>query len=315
MNNLQEKFILNEIIYMWLEEKEEIKIQSRQRYENLIKIYLENSIGRIEVNKISQKEIIDFFKKDKLKHACPSIQKSVFYILRSALNIAFSNKWCDYIDLKKIKFKTRKNNITVFTKKDQRKLDEYLTKEINVRKLVLLICMYTGIRIGEASALKWEDINFNNKSISINKTVQRIKNNDKSINRNTVLFISTPKSESSNRVVPLPNFLMPYLKKMKSKNEYFILSENETLYDPRLFESFYQRTLKKCKIQHLKFHTLRHTFATRCIESKVDPKTLSEILGHSSIEITLKLYVHPTYDMKKRSIEKMTSFIKKTSSY
>lgn len=81
-------------------------------------------------------------------------------------------------------------------------------------------------------------------------------------------------------------------------------------YDPRLLSYSYTRTLKTCKIEYEKFHTLRHTFATRCIESGVDAKTLSEILGHSNVQITLRLYVHPTYSMKKKSIEKATKLVK-----
>ena len=97
--------------------------------------------------------------------------------------------------------------------------------------------------------------------------------------------------------------------KFKNKDDYFLLSNSNKLYDPRLFESFYSRVLKKCNIKQNKFHTLRHTFATRCIESHMDIKTLSEILGHSQIETTLKLYVHPTYEMKKSSIENLVLFM------
>jgi len=313
-NLLNDNCTFNEVLDIWLNEKkddDDIKIQSCQRYESLIDSYVKDTLGKVESKEIKRDEIVEFFKRGKISEMSVSVKKSVFGIIKSALEIAYSQNVCAYVDLRKVKFKNRKNDIIVFTRREQRKIDEYLLEELNVRKLVLLICMYTGIRVGEASGLKWGDIDFSKKSIRIDRTIQRIKNPDKDSFKKTTLIASTPKSDSSSRVVPLPDFIIPLLKKLKSNDDYYILSESEKLYDPRLLESFYERTLEKCKIEHLKFHTLRHTFATRSIESGMDPKTLSELLGHSSVEITLKLYVHPTYDMKKKSIEKATKFVKK----
>lgn len=314
MENLQNKnCTFNQILEMWLEEKRgDVKIQSCQRYESLIDSFIKDTLGTIKCSEIQKDEIIELFKREEISKMSISVRKSVFGIIKSALEIAYSLNYCSYIDLRKIKFRGAKNNIIVFTTREQRKIDSYLIEELNVRKLVLLMCMYTGMRVGEASGLKWKDIDFSKKSVNINKTIQRIKNPDSNSERKTILIASTPKSESSSRVIPLPDFLMPLLKKLKSEDNYYILSGSKKLYDPRLLESFYERTLKKCDIEHLKFHTLRHTFATRSIESGMDPKTLSEILGHSSVEITLKLYVHPSYDMKKKSIEKVTKFVKRT---
>lgn len=315
-NLLDDNCTFNQILEIWLAEKmndDDVKIQSCQRYENLIESFVKDTLGKVECREINKDEIIEFFKRGKISKMSVSVKKAVFGIIKSALEISYSLNYCPYIDLRKVKFKGRKNDIIVFTKREQRKIDNYLMVEMNVRKLALLICMYTGIRVGEASGLKWKDIDFSKKSISINKTIQRIKYYDEENSRKTKLIASTPKSDSSFRIVPLPDFLIPLLKKFKDSDSYYILSESEKLYDPRLLQSFYERTLERCNIQHLKFHTLRHTFATRSIESGMDPKTLSEILGHSSVEITLKLYVHPSYDMKKKSIEKATKFVKKHS--
>ncbi len=307
---MSRKYSLNEIIELWLEDKaEEVKVQTIQRYESLINNYIQNTIGVIDINYIDVEIIQNFFREGKLKNRSSSIKKALFYILRSSLQISYDKGISNFIDLRKIKFKTQRQNIIVFSKREQRKLDKFLTKDLNVRKAVMLICMYTGIRVGEASGLKWEDIDFTNHSITIRRTIQRIKTDDSSTYK-TKLVVSTPKSESSNRIVPLPSFIIPYLKKLKKSDKKYILTSSNLIYDPRLLESFYERTLQFCHIRHLKFHTLRHTFATRCIESNVDPKTLSEMLGHSSVEITLKLYVHPTYAMKKESIEKMTKYVK-----
>ncbi len=315
MKNLQKNnYTFNEILEIWLKEKREdddLKIQSYQRYETLINLYIKDVLGKIECKELNRDDIIEFFKRGKMNELSFSIKKSVFGIIKSALEVAYTLNCCDYIDLRKMKFKSKKSDITVFTKREQRKLDRYLTDEMNVRKLVMLVCMYTGIRVGEASGLKWGDINLNKKTINIDRTVQRIKNPDKKSSKKTLLIAGSPKSDSSMRTIPIPDFLIPILKQFKQKDENYILSESSDIYDSRLLESFYERTLVKCKVEHLKFHTLRHTFATSSIEAGIDPKTLSEILGHSSVEITLKLYVHPTYNMKKKSIEKTTKFMKK----
>lgn len=156
---------------------------------------------------------------------------------------------------------------------------------------------------------EWGDINFKNKSLTVRRTVQRIRCVDETEGKKTKLIVSTPKTETSRRIIPIPNFLITILKQFRLKNNYYILSSNENLYDPRLLAYFYTRMLATTKIDYQKFHTLRHTFATRCIESKVDAKTLSDILGHSSVETTLKLYVHPSYELKQKSIERYVNYM------
>ena len=181
-------------------------------------------------------------------------------------------------------------------------------KKIIQKSIGLLLCLYTGIRIGELCGLKWKDIDFNTNSINIKRTIIRIKNNSQS-NSKTILTISSPKSDTSNRTIPIPIFIINLLRYYKSNDNYFLLSNSNKLYDPRQLEYYYKQVLIKCNISINKFHTLRHTFATRSIESKMDIKTLSEILGHSSIEMTLKLYVHPSFELKKNSIENLVSFM------
>lgn len=111
------------------------------------------------------------------------------------------------------------------------------------------------------------------------------------------------------RTIPVPEFIMEQFKKYKMDNSFYILSRSEKMYDPRILEDSFNRMLKKCRLRHVNFHVLRHTFATRCIEAKVDIKTLSELLGHSTIEITLKTYVHSSNHLKKESIDSLVSFM------
>ncbi len=305
---LYKKISLITITELWLNNKNNLKIQSRQKYENLINIYLKDTFN-IPTNKLSLNNFEQFFNSINKKNVSISIQKTLLYIIKSSLNYGSKNKLCNFIELNNIKFKKVTPKIYTLSLIEQKKLEKELLTKPNIRKCCLLLCLYTGLRVGEVCGLKWEDINFDAKTIEIKRTIQRI--NCQNESTKTKLIISTPKSDTSNRIIPIPNFLLNILKQFKNEEKYFLLSNTPKLYDPRLLESFYTRTLTKCLITPNKFHTLRHTFATRAIESKMDVKTLSEILGHSSIDITLKLYVHPSQELKKNSIENLVEFISK----
>ena len=301
----------NDILDLWIRSKEDLKMQSIINYENLINNYLKNSVGIIKINNLTRIDIENLFLYLKVRNVAVSTKKSLIYIVRSSLNYAYKNNYISYIDVSNIKFKLPNKAIFVLSKDEQNILENSLKEKPNIRKVCLLLCLYTGLRVGEVCGLKWEDIDFSNKSLTIKRTIERIKNKDENIKSKTILIESTPKSDTSNRIIPIPNFIISLLLFFKSDNNYFLLSKSNKLYDPRLFESFYSRILKSSNINHNKFHTLRHTFATRSIESKMDIKTLSEILGHSQIETTLKLYVHPSYEMKKSSIENLVQFMAK----
>lgn len=297
-----------EVLEEWLKTKNKIKIQSYQKYENTI-FKIKEDLGVFICSELKENHFVSFFQLQKDKEVSISIQKTMLYIINSSLSYAYKKKYCDYIELADIKLKNLSNKIHVFSKEEQKIIEEKAREKLNIRKLCLLLCLYTGLRIGEISGLKWEDINFSTKSLEVKRTIERIRNVDPNKKGKTELIASTPKSDTSNRIIPIPDFLIFLLEQFKSCDCYYILSNSEKLYDPRQYESFYERFLKRYEIKYVNFHTLRHTFATRSIEAKMDVKTLSEILGHSSVEITLKLYVHPSYDLKKSSIENLVNFM------
>ena len=206
-----------------------------------------------------------------------------------------------------IKPKQEQQELIVLTKSEQKELVRYLQQDTDKIKLGVLISLYTGIRLGELCALKWSDIDIPNGTLKIDKTIQRIKNTDKYASSKTKIVIDKPKSQKSIRVVPIPSFL--HEKLWNQRNRYwvnaYVLSGTYMYVEPRIYQKHFKRVLKEANIKEVNYHALRHTFATRAIESGIDVKTLSEILGHSNIKFTLERYVHSSEELKKQSIEKL----------
>lgn len=199
----------------------------------------------------------------------------------------------------------RAKTIPVITKRNQKKLLNHLKSNIDLKNLGILICLLTGIRIGEICGLKWEDADLKRGTISIKRTIQRIQVPDEK--NKTSILIGRPKTTTSERVIPLPTVLVELMRPFKKdiNKEFYMLTNSAKPMEPRIYRNYFTKLCKDIKIPKTKFHGLRHTFATRCIESKCDYKTVSSILGHTNISTTLNLYVHPNNSQKKKCIEKM----------
>lgn len=199
-----------------------------------------------------------------------------------------------------------KKELEIMSKDNQRKLFEYLKENFSFRNLGIVICLCTGIRIGELCALTWNSFDMENNIVKIRHTVQRIYVVDEEI-KYTKLVLNEPKTKESNRDIPLSAELLKVIKPLMKvvKGDFYVLSNDEKPIEPRTYRNYYKKILKQLDIPYIKFHGLRHSFATRCIESKNSVKTVSVILGHSNITTTMNLYVHPDNAEKKRCIEKM----------
>jgi len=207
-----------------------------------------------------------------------------------------------------IKIKRSVKNIRVLDKSEQKVLTEYLLKDVNLTKLGVMLSLYTGIRIGELCALQWGDINLEENFISITKTLQRIE--DFSGDNKTKIIIDEPKSEASKRVIPVPGFLSKVLYGFAGKSDEFILTGDRIKFvEPRTMQERFRCLLEECGLEQVNFHALRHTFATRCVEIGFEIKSLSEILGHSNVNITLDKYVHSSLGLKRDNMEKLGTFI------
>ena len=219
----------------------------------------------------------------------------------------------ELIKLPKLEIK----EVQVFSLKEERLLEAAAFRYEDKRALGIILCFCTGIRLGELCALKWSDIDMDAGMMSISKTVSRTKNfeDEKSL---TKLLVGTPKSRNSMRKIPLPTFLIKLVEqgKLYPKNENcYVLSGTDTPIDPRSFQKLYKKLLIDTGIQDRKFHAIRHTFATRALELGVDIKTISEILGHSNVSITLNIYAHSLIEHKKAAIEKFNSMHMETDEF
>lgn len=199
--------------------------------------------------------------------------------------------------------KKNKPEITVLSSEQQKQLEAYIAQNQTLTTLGVSLSMYMGLRIGELCALKWKHVDLEKRTITVKKTIQRIQ--VKNERQSTKLIITEPKSANSMRVIPIPACLMKLLAMFKGNAESFVLSGNRKPVEPRTMQYRFVKILKNVNLPSVRFHSLRHLFATNCIALGFDVKTLSEILGHSSIEVTLSRYVHSSMDRKRACMDLM----------
>ena len=196
--------------------------------------------------------------------------------------------------------------LPVLTVSQQQRLIRHLRDNFSFRNLGLLICLHSGLRIGEICGLQWKDVDVAAGEIHVRKTVSRIWISDGE-ERSYTLSIGSPKTSASVRDIPITRALADILRPLRKvvNPEFYVVSNAAGPLEPRYYRDYFRKVLDILSIPSIRFHALRHSFATRCIESKCDYKTVSVILGHASITTTLDLYVHPGYNEKKRVIDKM----------
>lgn len=194
--------------------------------------------------------------------------------------------------------KSESRETEVFDKDERGRLQNYLRSNLTQSNLGILLTMYSGLRIGELCALTWNDIDFENGVVRVSKALQRVP--DKSGKGKTALIVTSPKSKASMRDIPLPAFVLDILK--QNEHSGYILSGTNKPVEPRTMQNRFKAVLKDCGVRNANFHLIRHTYATVCIESGFDAKTVSELLGHSNVNITLNRYVHSSMEMKKKCV-------------
>lgn len=233
--------------------------------------------------------------------------KDILIVLKMVMKFGVKNEWMNYYEWD-IKYPTNSANkeLEVLSVSNHRKILDHIQSHFTFTGLGIYISLSTGLRIGEICALKWNDINITEGTITVSRTIERIYMVEGE-KKHTELVISSPKTKNSCREIPMSKELLAIVKPLKKivNDDFYVLTNDEHSTEPRTYRNYYNGLMEKLGIPKLKYHGLRHSFATRCIEAGCDYKTVSVLLGHSNISTTLNLYVHPNMEQKKRCITKM----------
>lgn len=295
-----------EIVVLWQADKKQyVKRSTYAAYSLLISNHLLPSFSGI--NDVTESFVQDFvFAKLEAGLSKKSV-KDILIVLKMILKYAVKQGYMKHREID-VKFPTdrEKQEIEVLSRTNQKQLMEYVQSHFTFMNLGIYICLCAGLRIGEVCALSWDDLDIDSGVINISKTIQRIYVIDGK-EKHTELIIDTPKSKNSIREIPIAKDLLKLIKPFKKvvNGSFYILTNSVQPTEPRTYRNYYNRLMETLDIPRLKFHGLRHSFATRCIEAGCDYKTVSVLLGHSNISTTLDLYVHPNMEQKKRCIAKV----------
>lgn len=305
--------LFQDIAKEWFEfTSTQIKESSKTKYYNICNNYITPKIGKIPANQITD-HLLEIFCNELLvsggvngSKLSPKTTADVLSVTRNILNFGANKNYGITCDGHSVSVRQPAKKLRVLSLQEQQCLCEYLCKNLTLKNIGILICLYTGIRIGEVCALKWDDISLTEKSVFIHQTMQRLQIPG-SIKPRTKVIITTPKSICSIRTIPLHEDLAQIVSSCQTTRHGYFLTGNETKYiEPRTMQNYFKRILKICSIKDANYHSLRHTFATRCIESGFDVKSLSELLGHSNVNITMNRYVHPSMELKRNNMQKLS---------
>lgn len=297
----------------WLTRKEQlVKESTFSAYSNIVVNHLVPHFGRVGLQDITEERIQSFafhlLRDGRLDGAggmCERSTRDIIVVLKNSLRDAMKLKLLPSAEFE-IQYPNKQDRfkIKVIAKSEQQKLVQAVYLALSPRSVGIMLALYTGLRIGEVCGLKWSDIDFENKMLHVNRTVQRVYRKTLDGKGKSQIIVGPPKTRSSRREIPISAILLPVLKRIAPEtSDVFFLSGTEKCVEVRTYRTFFDDFLKKNQLENINFHALRHTFATRCIEAGGDCKTVSELLGHSSVNMTLNLYVHPQIEQKRRCVE------------
>ena len=309
--HLNKNLKYEEWLDIWMEkERFFIKESTYATYTNIIENHLKPVLGKKKINNITNEDLQNFIilklstsKKNLEKGLALKTLKDMTVLIKNTLKTATQNKLIPFQNFQcKFPSSFSKSHLKTFSVEEQKILFKYLINNQNSKNLGILLCLQTGLRLGEICGLQWQDINLEKSTLTICRTLQKIyiKEKNKSYSKT---IISTPKTKTSNRIIPLNidfiNLIKPF---QQNKNNYFITNSTNYL-KPHCYRYYYQKLLHFLNLPKLRFHSLRHTFATQAIELGIDCKTISEILGHANMNTTLNLYVHPKTEYKRKCLD------------
>jgi len=315
-NMVKVSLTVKELLIIWIESiLINIKKSTADTYMAIINNHIIPAMGKMSVNMVST-EYLNKFTSEKINNgrldgkgglSAKTVQ-NIVGVIKSAFKYAEKiygiKNPAAFITMPK----TEKKELEILSDTEIMQIKNYCENNPDYFAVIYDLCLSTGIRIGELCALQCEDIDFENGILSIQKTVQRVKNDEISANCKTKIIISSPKTKNSVRKIPLPERLIKRLKYFtasKRKEDFIFSSDGKKPLDVRTIQKKFSHILKKCGIRQVKFHILRHTMASKWANSNFDIKGLSEILGHSSVNITLSLYVHSSVEVKRKQMNEL----------
>ena len=303
------KLTLKEICLEWLEIKRlTVKSSTYAGYSRLLNNHVYPLLGGQVYCLLTKKQINSFIaglisdgRTDGSGGLSAKTVKDIIIILKSVSSYAHREYGLENICSDIQPPKVRNTEIKVLSEHELNKLRLYIKHNMDLTNLSILICMYTGIRIGEMCGLKWENVNLQEGFFVVNKTVQRVS----MVNGESKVVVDVPKTESSVRTVFMPDFLTEIMSDFKRSPSFYVLSGLNVPKEPRILQYRFKKVLRECGIRDVPFHTLRHTYASFCIEKGFDVKALSELLGHSTVNVTLNRYVHTSDEIKKSYVSSL----------
>lgn len=305
-----------EWLEIWLENyiKPSVKIRTYENYKQTIARKIIPTLGNYDISTLTP-ILIQRFITDLLicgnsitgRGLSNNTANLIITIIQSSLKTAFMlGETKEYIGGKIKRPKFQQKEIQCFSTCEQKKIEDAVLDDKRNKMFGVILCLYTGLRIGELLALTWNDIDLHNGLIYISKTCH-----DGKTESGYGRIIDTPKTEQSKRIIPIPKQLMQTLKTIKREEKCdWVVSYHGMPVAIRSYQRSFALLLEKLNIPHKSFHTLRHTFATRALESGMDVKTLSEILGHKNATITLNRYAHSMFEHKQKMMNQLGKMFK-----
>ena len=295
------KCTVGEIIDKWLSDvRNKVKVSTFANYTMKIKKHILPHFAGVKYDRLTADDLNKFIDQKCSEKLSAKYVSDIVILLKSAAKFAHKRYgYANRIDCVTLPKSDNKAENRLLSVSEQSQLKAVLTENATSSNVGILLAAATGIRIGELCALKWGNIDLEKSIITVRQTVQRVMNSW----GGTRLIVTSPKSASSVREIPLPDFILPYLKVVRSADDCFLLSGNQKITEPRTMQYRFKSILKKANLPYVNFHALRHMFATNCVALGFDVKTLSEILGHSSAQITLNRYVHSSMERKRSCMD------------
>ena len=301
---------------IWLDEwfcnyiRPSSKRRTCERYSEIIEKRLKVKLGEYELDELTplvlQRYITELIESGNMKTGKGLAANSVngiITVIQNSLKLAYALGTIKEYAADKIRRpKTKEKEVTCFTLSEQKKIERAALAGKKTKWLGIVVCLYTGLRIGELLALEWKDVDFQKGVL----TVAKSRHEGKDENGRYAQIVESPKTVSSRRCIPLPKQILCELRMLKRKSRsVYVISNGESSIPVRSYQRSFERLLKKLDIPHKGFHALRHTFATRALECGMDVKMLSELLGHKDPAVTLRRYVHSLMEQKKEMMNKV----------